>query len=123
MSHYVDRFRAALAVLAGHGHIKQRLIDAFEHHLRDIDVVLLPRPIKEPFDELKTRMTQVAPLNGEGPICASVRKMSIEEADGCAHTLVDLYADMIRHCGEIGDPPDTSKDESADVPAMLLKSV
>jgi hypothetical protein len=41
-------------------------------------------------------MNQVAPLNGEGPICASVRKMSIDEADDCARRIVDLYGDMIR---------------------------
>ena len=36
MTDHVDRFHAALLVLAGHGHVKQRLIKAFEENLADI---------------------------------------------------------------------------------------
>ena len=36
MTDHLDRFHAALTVLAGHGHIKQRLIRAFEDNLVDI---------------------------------------------------------------------------------------
>ena len=36
MTDHVDRFYAALLVLAGHGHVKQRLIKAFEEHLTEI---------------------------------------------------------------------------------------
>ena len=122
MSHYVDRFRAALSVLSGHGHIKQRLTRAFELHLRDIDDVLLPAAVKPSFAELRARMTQVAPLNGEGAIRASVRKMSIDDADSCAHHLVDLYADMIRFADDLAEP--VAQDDAGDqVPGILLKSV
>ena len=122
MPHYVDRFRAAMAVLSGHGHIKQRLIKAFDQNLRDIDDVLLPVAVKESFAELRQMMTRVAPSNGEGPICASVRKMSIDEADVCANHLVDLYGDMIRYGDKVVEPP-APDDDAVEVPAMLLKSV
>lgn len=95
MPNQVNRFYTAVSVLAGHGHIKQRLIQAFEDNLAHIDDDTIPIAVRESFGELRDLMKQVEPLNGEGPICASVRKMSIEEADGCARRIVDLYRDMI----------------------------
>ncbi len=123
MSHHADCFCAALTVLAGHGHIKQRLISAFEEHLRDIEPDALPLAVKETFADLRSRMTGVAPLNGEGEICASVRKMSIVEADACARGVVGIYAELARHHDddEVSLPlPDA---DEVQVPAMLLKSV
>ena len=77
MTNHVERFHAALTVLAGHGHIKQRLIKAYEENLVDINDDELPITLKQPFADLRLQMHSVSPLNGEGPICASVRKMSI----------------------------------------------
>ena len=105
MPHHVDRFGTALSVLAGHGHIKNRLIQAFEDNLGDIEDDSLPRSIKQSFSRLRDRMTAVAPLNGEGPICASVRKMSIVEADECARMLVDIYGDLLRSKAVAGPVP------------------
>jgi hypothetical protein len=96
MSNHVNRFYTAVSVLAGHGHIKQRLIQAFEYNLAHIDEDTIPVTVRESFAELNDLMNQVAPLNGEGPICASVRKMSINEADQCARRIIDLYSDMLR---------------------------
>jgi len=78
MSYHVDRFFAALSVLAGHGHIKQRLIRAYEDNLAEINEDELPVTAKQTFADLKQQMYRVSPLNGEGPICASVRKMSVD---------------------------------------------
>ena len=96
MSKYVHRFYTAVSVLAGHGHIKQRLVQAYEESLTFIDDDLMPGDLRPSFADLRRTMNQVAPLNGEGPICASVRKMSIEEADECAHRIIDIYGDMVR---------------------------
>lgn len=124
MSHHLECFRAALSALAGHGHIKQRLIEAFDQNLRDLDESTLPLTVREPFADLRLAMSQVAPLNGEGPVCASVRKMSIDEADDCAHKLVDLYADVIRAAvAEVEEPAPLPVESTVEVPAMLLKSV
>jgi len=97
MSYHVDNFFAAVSVLSGHGHIKQRLISAYEDNLASIRDDDLPVAVKRSFADLTSLMHRVAPLNGEGPICASVRKMSIDEANQCAQLMVDLYGDMIRH--------------------------
>ena len=96
MYNHVKRFYTAVSVLAGHGHIKQRLIQAFEDNLAHIDDDTMPLAVRESFAELNELMKQVEPLNGEGPICASVRKMSIDEADACARRILDLYGDMLR---------------------------
>ncbi len=95
MSNHVNRFYTAVSVLAGHGPIKQRLIQAFEDNLAHIDDDAIPIAVRESFAELNDLMKQVEPLNGEGPICASVRKMSIKEADECARRILDLYGDLL----------------------------
>ena len=121
MPDQVERFGSALFVLAGHGDIKKRLIQAFEENLNDIDQQSLPSPVKGEFRNLRRRMTSVAPLPGEGPICASVRKMSVFEADECARMVVGMYSHLLRT--DLVDAADDNAAESADVPPILLKSV
>ena len=122
MSYHVDRFYAAVSVLAGHGHIKQRLIKAFEENLVDISEDELPVALKEPFADLKQQMYRVAPLNGEGPICASVRKMSIDEASECAVSVLALYREVATaaNTGDAVLPLDDQEREP--VPPFLVKS-
>ena len=93
----VDNFFTAVSVLAGHGHIKQRLILAYEDNLASITKNDLPIPMKESFADLQRLMRRVKPSNGEGAISASVRKMSVEEANQCAQLMVDLYSNMMRY--------------------------
>lgn len=122
MSYHVDHFYAAISVLAGHGHIKQRLIKAFEDNLVDISEDDLPIALKEPFADLKQQMFRVAPLNGEGPICASVRKMSIEEASECAVSVLALYREIVS-AADVGDAALALEDQDRDpVPPFLVKS-
>jgi hypothetical protein len=122
MSDPVARFHAAVSALAGHGHIKQRLIKAYEDNLSEICEDDLPTPVRQAFTDLRQQMYRVAPLNGEGPVCASVRKMSIEEASECAVSLVSLYAGIMRH-GSHGQAllPLGPEDRRA-VPPFLVKS-
>jgi hypothetical protein len=96
MSNHVDTLFAAVSVLAGNGNIKQRLTEAYEDHLADLDSDELPLALHQEFADLRRSMARVEPMNGEGSICATVRKMSIEEADACAKTIVRLYGDIIR---------------------------
>lgn len=123
MTNHVDRFHAALTVLAGHGHIKQRLIRAFEDHLSDVDEDELPVAIKQAFADLRRTMQSVAPLNGEGAAMASVRKMSPEDASDCASQIVALYGELLRG----RDPADRGRpladDKPGQVPPFLVKSV
>jgi hypothetical protein len=117
---HVDRFYAAVTVLAGDGHIKQRLMEAYTRHITGIHGSELPASLQEKFGELRQKMHSVAPLNGEGAICASVRKMSGPDAAECAVILVDLYTGLIR-LGVKGKrrPPE---EPAQVVPAFLVKS-
>ncbi len=123
MTNHVERFHAALTVLAGHGHIKQRLIKAYEENLVAISEEELPVSMKQSFADLRRQMYGVTPLNGEGPICASVRKMSFDEASECAASVVTLYGQIARsQDGAQGSLPLSELDE-ARVPPFLVKSV
>ena len=122
MTYHVDRFYAAVSVLAGDGHIKQRLIKAYRENLDDIVEDDLPRELKQSFRELRSRLHCVAPLNGEGPVCASVRKMSVRDASECAAAVVSLYGEVIRQAENLQDPLPLN-DDANKVPPFLVKSV
>lgn len=120
MTNLVDRFYAAVSVLAGDGHIKQRLIRAYTDNLAEIEDDELPIALKESFAETRKRMHCVAPMKGEGPIRASVRKMSAREASECALALFSLYSEMLKHTGEMPRLP--GKEPAAAAP-FLVKSI
>ncbi len=123
MKNHVDCFHAALTVLAGHGHIKQRLIKAYEDHLGDIDEEDLPIALQQAFADLRQTLHRVTPHNGESRVCASVRKMSVDEASECASQLVSLFAEFSRlgDYGQVTLP--LSDDTQVRVPPFLVKSV
>lgn len=122
MTDHVNRFHAALLVLAGHGHVKQRLIKAFEEHLDEIHEDELPVALKQSFADIRQEVHRVSPLNGEGPICASVRKMSLDEASKCAGHIVTLYGELARG-GESSQPGLPPGEDEIRVPPFLVKSV
>ena len=122
MSYHVDRFYAAVSVLASHWHIKQRLRKAYDDHLDAIDGAELPEAIRQAFADLRLEMYRVASLNGEGRICASVRKMSTEEAGDCAVSVVSLYREMICQSDHTqADLPLGHKNRDS-IPPFLVKS-
>ena len=123
MTDHVDRFHAALQVLAGHGHVKQRLIKAFEDHLAEIHDDELPIAMKQSFADLRNEMQRVAPLNGEGPICASVRKMSLHEASECAGRIVTLYGEICRYGDDGQSVLRPSDEDEVRVPPFLVKTI
>ena len=122
MTNHVDQFHAAVSVLAGNGRVKQRLMKAYEEHLADIEADDLPVAVKQDFADIKTLMYRVAPLNGEGPVRASVRKMSGREAAECARSLVSLYHEIMRlqEANPVKLPLDQPENEP--VPPFLVKS-
>jgi hypothetical protein len=121
MTYHVDRLYAAVSVLAGDGHIKQRLMKAYQEYLDDIAAHELPKSMQGTFASLKSRMSEVAPLNGEGRICATVRKMSVHEASDCAASVVSLYGDILRQADYASDPIPLNETHE-NVPAFLVKS-
>lgn len=100
MTNPVDRFYSAVSVLAGNGHVKQRLADAYTRHLAGMHGSDLPAPLQDRFAALRRRMHSVAPQNGEGPVQASVRKMSGPDAAECAVCVLDLYRDLLKQGGK-----------------------
>ena len=123
MTNHVERFHAALTVLAGHGHIKQRLIKAYEDFLVDINEDELPISMKQAFVDLRRQMYCVTPQNGEGAICASVRKMSFDEASGCAASVVSLFGEIsrVQNDTQVALTPDERAE--ARVTPFLVKTV
>ncbi len=122
MTYQVNRFYAAVATLAGDGHIKHRLIRAYQDNLADIEDDELPIALKEAFADLKTRMYTVTPLKGEGAIRASVRKMSAGEASECAAMILSLYSDLLRLSDDAQGSLPLTNDEGHVVPPFLVKS-
>mgnify|MGYP001828731172 CR=1 FL=1 len=123
MADHVDRFHAALIVLAGHGHVKQRLVEAFEVHLADIDADDLPIAVKQSFADLVSEMNRVTPLRGESPICASVRKLSLEEAGDCAGRIATIFAEVARCDGGAAPAVHLNGKDETQIPPFLVKSV
>lgn len=122
MTQLVDRLEAAVTVLAGEGHIKQRLVRAFQDNLADIDDDDLPIYLKESFTELRMKLKSVKPLNGEGAVRASVRKMSGSDASSCGKLIIGLYAQALcgGACTDIKRP--LSTEDAHKLPPFLVKS-
>lgn len=123
MTNHVDRFHAALTVLAGHGHIKQRLIKAYEDNLANISEDEIPPAAQQSFSDLRLKMRYVIPANGEGSTCATVRKMSLVEASDCAATMVTLYGELSRLRDDTQVSLPLMDGQESRVPPFLVKSV
>lgn len=123
MTNHVDRFHAALKVLAGHGHVKQRLIRAYEDYLVDIREDEMPVELKQSFADLRHKMHSVTPLIGEAAIAATVRKMSLAEASECAASIVCLFGDVSRLRDDTQVSLPLMEGEGARIPPFLVKSV
>jgi len=122
MSYHVDHFFAAVSVLAGHGHIKQRLMKAYEDHLAEISEDELPIAAKQAFADLKTQMYRVTPLKGESPVSASVRKMSVGEASECAASVVTVYGEIVHYRDGAQRSLPIDRTDQVGVPPFLVKS-
>lgn len=124
MEHHVDRFYSAALVLAGNGHIKQRLVTAYEANIEGIDEQDLPEGLRENFVTLRNRLHCEEPVAGEGPVSATVRKMSVDEASGCAQTMLSLYSELMKLRTTMKQSPrlEANDDKGAKQP-VLVKSV
>jgi hypothetical protein len=81
--------KAALE-LAKPSALKQRLTEAFTRYLVDLPAQDMPSEVRQDFETLKQSMTRVRPQRGEDPVTATVRKMSVGEADACAARIMAL---------------------------------
>ena len=83
--------------------LKQRLTDAYKRHLIDLPTHGLPSELRKDFDALRQSMTRLRGQHGECPVSATVRKMSIGEADACAARIVALL-DTLHRASQAAPP-------------------
>lgn len=94
MTDHWERLRDAVVVLAGGGPVKQRLTEAYQGHLRELDPDDLPRELRPPFEALLAAL-QNAPRTGSlDAVSVSVRKMSEAEAAAHSQAVVRMFADL-----------------------------
>jgi hypothetical protein len=85
------RLEAAALSLTGPGHIKDRLLDAYCRHLRDVQESDLPGEFGLEFAEMIHALHRAHALPGDDVVKASIRKLSNEQACHYAELVVRLY--------------------------------
>ena len=96
MEDLLDLLQGAALTLSRGGSIKERLADAYDRHLMQIDADDLPDPWRDEFLMLCCALRREPPLPRESPIRATVRKMSNEEAERHAAQVVAIFAAVAR---------------------------
>ena len=92
-----EKFQSATLCLARSGAIKDRLTDAYRNNLALVAEEDLPKELREDFRAFGRALTRERPLlRGEDAFRATIRKMSNDEADEVAATVVLLFAAIPR---------------------------
>jgi hypothetical protein len=112
-----------VSVLAGGGPVKQRLAEAFQQHLRDLDPEDLPREQRGPYGALVAALQSGPRIGSLDPVAASVRKMSEADAARHAQSIVHMFAGL-------HDPGTTNRpaalravpDPGDEIPAFLNRA-
>jgi hypothetical protein len=91
-----QQLEAAAMTLARSGPIKDRLADAYRNHLALVTAEELPEGLRAEFRACHDALTRERPLRGEDAVRATVRKLSSNEADELACSVVRLFAAMVR---------------------------
>ena len=96
MSTAWEQLEGAALSLARSGPIKERLTDAYRNHLALVNAEELPDTLREEFRACHDALTRERPQRGEDAVRATVRKMSNQEADDVACSVVRLFAALAR---------------------------
>ena len=99
-----ERLQFATLELVRSTPIKQRLIMAYRRHLSVLTEDQLPGDVRESFRQLMASMRGKEPMRGEDAVAASVRKMSLQEADACAASVVEIFGLLSRQKQTGGRP-------------------
>jgi hypothetical protein len=91
MSSTWGELQGAVLTLVRSGAIKDRLADAFRNHLAHLNADDLPDAARAEFRACHDTLTRERPLRGEDAVRATVRKMSTEEADEVACSVVRIF--------------------------------
>jgi hypothetical protein len=122
-----QQLEAAALTLARSGPIKDRLADAYRNHLSLVSPEELPEGLRAEFRACHDALTSEAPLRGEDAVRATVRKLSSQQADDLACTVVRLFAAMVREGAraEVTENPEVlvTAPIAASARAKMLKSV
>ena len=89
-------FHSATLELVRSTPIKQRLVAAYRRYLAELAEEDLPGDVRESFGQMTRCLRGVQPLPGEDAVAASVRKMSNQQADECAASIVEMFGSMCR---------------------------
>jgi hypothetical protein len=96
MSRIYDRLESATLLLTSSGAIKDRLNGAWRQYLANLEPEDMPREVRVQFLELCSAMQRERPLRGEDAVRATIRKMSNEEAERHAASIVRMFCRMRR---------------------------
>jgi hypothetical protein len=99
-----EQLEGAALSLARSGPIKDRLADAYRNHLALVNAEELPDALREEFRACHDALTRRRPLRGEDAVRATVRKMSNQEADDVACSVVRLFAALAREETALAKP-------------------
>jgi hypothetical protein len=99
-----DCFHFATLELVRSTPIKQRLICAYRRHLAALPPEHVPEEVRGSYIQVTKALSDVAPLRGEDAVAASVRKMSVQDADDCAALIVEIFGMMCRRHAEASRP-------------------
>jgi hypothetical protein len=91
-----EHFQEAMLVLVRAGTIKDRVGEAYREHLAHLSEDDLPRELREEFCALRWVLTREHPLRGEDAARATLRKMSLAEAEAVALTMAQLFVALPR---------------------------
>jgi len=111
-----DLLESAALTLARSGSIKDRLTAAYRNHLAQLDAEDFPEPLRPLLRGCQHALTREQPLRGEDAVRATVRKMSTEEAEQVACTVMRLFTAMARESVRAGQ-------DAAALPAARPKIV
>ncbi len=76
--------------------LKQRLVAAYRRHLVLITPDQLPLELREAFGQMKGALEAGSPLRHEEAVVAAVRKMSAQDAEDCASSIVEMLGTLSR---------------------------
>jgi hypothetical protein len=92
-----EKLHGATLSLVRSGSIKDRLAQAYRDHLSDVVEEELPKEIREEFRFVSDALTREPPLSrGEDAVRATLRKLSNDEADRIATSVVQMFCVVTR---------------------------
>lgn len=92
-----EQFQGATLSLVRSGALKDRITNAYRNHLAHVDEAELPKDVREAFRSFHRTMTREPPLvRGDDAFRATLRKMSVDEAEEVACSVVRMLCALQR---------------------------